>query len=99
MRSLQEAASLELPDWYIGAGFLRNRIWYELLGIQEQSTNYDVDVAHFDPTDTRLERDAVLEQRLCARFPHEHWEVRNQARMYIHDGYKPYTSCADAIAH
>lgn len=99
MRTLREAASLELPDWYIGAGFLRNRIWDKLSGIQEQSTNCDVDVAYFDPTDIRPERDAELEQRLCTRFPHEHWEVRNQARMHIHDGYKPYTSCADAIAH
>lgn len=99
MRVLQQAASLELPDWWIGAGFLRNRVWDELCGNAPADDGCDVDLAYFDPADTRPEHDWKLEEHARKLFPNVCWEIRNQARFGESDGYESYTSCADGIAH
>ena len=49
MRALRAARDLGLPQWCIGAGALRNRVWDHLHGHTEPSRLADVDLVYFDP--------------------------------------------------
>ncbi|WP_370646549.1 nucleotidyltransferase family protein, partial [Photobacterium sp. OFAV2-7] len=54
MACLEAARTLKLPDWYLGAGFLRNAIWDHLHGKTSMTPLNDVDVVYFDAEDTSL---------------------------------------------
>lgn len=97
MKILQTAASLDLPDWMIGAGFVRNKVWNNLSGIEE-SHSTDVDVAYFDKSDTDEVTEKRYEAELKKKFPAD-WSVKNQARMHVLHDDQPYRSSEDAIAH
>lgn len=100
MRVLSAAEEADLPDWWIGAGFLRNTIWDAIVG---NNTRYrypgDVDLVYFDDTEPTPEADWGLDQEMQDRHPFATWQVRNQARMHVVDGFEPYSSTADGIAH
>lgn len=98
MEVLSVAASADLPDWWIGAGFLRNKIWDTISG-NRRSVADDVDLVYFDAGATDPEVDWGLDQEMCRLYPGARWEVRNQARMHLSDGFEPYSSTADGIAH
>ena len=57
---LQLAKSLELPDWWICAGFVRSKIWDTLHNYEIRTTTPDVDVIYFDP----FRKDEIYEQLL-----------------------------------
>jgi uncharacterized protein len=97
MRLLTLVESLALPDCWIGGGFIRNAVWDALHGIAYSGSN-DVDVAYFDSTDARSERDAEIELRLRAADSEAGWDVKNQARMHYRNGGAPYLNMQDAIA-
>lgn len=97
MRVLRAAADLGLPDWWIGAGFVRNRVWdaiSDLPGLPER----DVDVAYFDPGKPDPREDSRAEARAALILPEVPWEIRNQARMHLRHGDEPYQSTLDAIS-
>ena len=68
MRVLRATADLALPDWWIGAGFVRRRVWDAISNLPV-SPERDVDVAYFDPKrldsreDARAEAQAVVARR------------------------------------
>jgi len=96
---LSHVESLDLPDGWIGAGFVRNAVWDVLHGrTVDGSRLNDVDVVFLDPADASEERDAALESRLRALAPGPSWQVKNQARMHRRNGDAPYGSTFDAIA-
>ena len=99
MRCLEAARSLMLPDWFIGAGFLRNAIWDHLHQRSGATPLNDVDLVYFDSDDTRLESEQGFEARLQALLPGVKWEVRNQARMHLKHGLYPFHNTSDGIAH
>ncbi len=99
MRVLHAAAGLNLPDWMIGAGFVRNKVWDHLHGFANAEVQTaDIDLIYFDPTDLResTEKD---HDRLLSAVCHVNWSTKNQARMHGVTGDAPYTSAADALAH
>ncbi|NBI52158.1 nucleotidyltransferase family protein [Photobacterium alginatilyticum] len=98
MACLQAARTLNLPDWYLGAGFLRNAIWDHLHAKKSMTPLNDVDVVYFDAGDTSLETEREIEARLRKLLPDVEWEVRNQARMHVRHGHQPYSSTTDGIA-
>ena len=98
MSVLRAAETLQLPDWWIGAGFLRNKVWDAMEGNGPQPSK-DVDLVYFNAHDVAPETDWAYDERLKRDFPIAGWEVRNQARMHYVNGYPPYTSTADGIAH
>jgi hypothetical protein len=51
LRCLQAAWSLHLPDWYLGAGFLRNAIWDHLHQHSQATPLNDIDLVYFDAKD------------------------------------------------
>lgn len=98
MDVLHAAAHLDLPDWWIGAGFLRNKVWDAMEG-NESKPSKDVDLVYFNAADTKAESDWKYDEQLKATYPFAEWEVRNQARMHYVNDFEPYTSTADGIFH
>jgi Uncharacterized protein conserved in bacteria len=66
MTVLHTAKSLNLPDWWICAGFVRSKVWDYLHDYTERFSLPDVDVIYYDASapDEALEKG--LEQRLRA---------------------------------
>jgi hypothetical protein len=98
MTILRATASLGLPDWWIGAGFVRNKVWDVLSGLNRTPPG-DIDVVYFDPNDLSEDRELEYQDRLEASCATGKWSVTNQARMHVENGDEPYTSSLDAIAH
>ena len=95
---LAAAEQLNLPDWWIGAGFLRNKIWNYMEGKDSEQTR-DVDLVYFDPKDASSETDWAYDDKMNQEYPFAQWEVRNQARMHHKNGFEPFSSTAEGIAH
>ena len=98
MRALELAAGLALPQWCIGAGFVRNLVWDRLHVYREPTPLNDLDLVYYDPADRSAERDRALEQQLQAvsSLP---FSIKNQARMHQRSGRAPFTSCEDALSY
>ena len=98
MQTLQAARELDLPDWAIGAGFVRNAVWDRLHGYVEPTPLHDIDVLYFDPADLSPAREIEIEAELSHTLPDRPWSVRNQARMHLRNADRPYRSTADAVS-
>jgi uncharacterized protein len=98
MEIIHAASTLDLPDWWICAGFVRSKIWDTLHGFEERTMTQDVDVIYFDPTRIDEDYEKKLEFNLKCRMPEIPWSVKNQARMHIVNKIPPYTSSEDAIS-
>ncbi len=82
MEILRAVASLGLPDWAIGAGFVRAAVWDALTDKPEATPLPDIDVIYFDPDNTGPERDLRLLSALTEALPDVPWDLKNQARMH-----------------
>jgi len=99
VRLLERVKALDLPDCWIGAGFVRSAVWDHLHGRAPAAPDGDVDVIWFDRTRAASDIDRELEARLNGIEPSVGWSVKNQARMHLRNGDEPYTSTADAMSH
>jgi hypothetical protein len=82
MDVLKTARSLGLPDWMIGAGFVRNKVWDYLHGYATKTkTASDIDLIYFDTANVDEDKDRLLSEELKRKTGME-WEVVNQA--YTH---------------
>ena len=98
MKVLRAAEELNLPDWWIGAGFLRNKVWNHMEGKDAEQTR-DADLVYFNKDDTAQETDWAYDDKMAKEHPFAGWEIRNQARMHYKNGFEPFDSTADGIAH
>jgi hypothetical protein len=98
MACLAAVAALDLPDGWIGAGFLRNLAWDRLHGFTAPTPLADVDVIYFEPA-SGMEREAEIEAALASRLERVPWSVRNQARMHVRNSDAPYRNTEDALRH
>ena len=98
-QALEAVAALGLPDCWIGAGFLRAPVWDALHGYGRPTPLDDIDVVYHDPAHLEPEAEARAEARLREWLPDLPWSVRNQARMHLRNGERPYRSTAEAIRH
>lgn len=94
---LKAVEKLNLEDAWVCAGFIRNKVWDISHNIT--TTLNDIDVIYFDTTDTSLEKEKQLEKELEFLLPDQPWSVKNQARMHLISGFKPFTSSYDGVAH
>ncbi|WP_394200444.1 nucleotidyltransferase family protein [Shewanella waksmanii] len=97
LSALKHVASLSLPQGMIAAGFVRNLVWDRLHSSQYQLN--DVDVIYFDSNDTRRCTEQAYFARLVELEPNLPWSVKNQARMHLRNGDKPYQSAIDAMCY
>lgn len=98
MEILATAKSLQLPDWWVCAGFVRAKIWDALHGFEQRTALPDVDIIYFDCTNLQEAEEKKLEARLRSINPAIPWSVKNEARMHIVNNLSPYTSSIDAIS-
>lgn len=97
MEKLEVVRGLGLCDCWIGAGFVRNKIWDVKHGKNRSRLN-DLDVIYFDKTRDSENDDMVFENRLTEMAPDVNWSVKNQARMHVKNSHLPYEDCCDALS-
>jgi hypothetical protein len=103
---LDMAPTLNLPNWYLGAGCVAQTVWNELHGFAPTAHIKDYDFVYFDDSDLSYESEnshikegEKLFQSLGVKV-----EMKNEARVHLwyqeHFGYSisPYKSVEDAIA-
>ncbi len=94
---LKDVQSLKLNDCWIGAGFVRNKIW-DVKHKKIRTKLNDIDVIYFDKSSLSKEFDSQLEKKLREIDTRLPWSVKNQARMHLKNQHKEYTDCCDAIS-
>lgn len=99
LAALEAVRSLNLPDWAIGAGFIRSAMWDHICGMAVPTPVDDVDVLYHDPEDLSWTPEERAEMQLRAMLPAVPWSVRNQARMHLRKGHEPFTSTFDAMRY
>ena len=99
MAVLARVREFNLPDWAIGAGFVRSAVWDRLTARPRPTPLPDIDVIYFDAADLSSTRDSALEAELTRVMPERPWQVRNQARMHRRNGDAPYLGTADALRY
>jgi hypothetical protein len=99
MEVLRAARTLDLPDWMIGAGFIRNKVWDRLHGYaKKEADTSDIDLIYFDPSDLSEASEEAYNEQLRALCP-VNWETVNQARMHVFHGRElPYKNSEDALS-
>ncbi|MEH7011664.1 nucleotidyltransferase family protein [Neobacillus niacini] len=98
MEILETANSLNLPDWWVCAGFVRSKIWDTLHGYSERTPIPDIDVIYFEPSCLDESEEKKLEEKLLSLKPNIPWSVKNEARMHLKSNMSPYSSSVDAIS-
>jgi uncharacterized protein len=104
MAVLRAARACSPPEWWVGAGAVRDLVWDLREGSFDPQRIKDVDLVFFDPDDVSPERDLAVERALIARLPHVPWDAKNQAA--VHTWYplrfgrtvEPLASAAEAVA-
>lgn len=99
MEALRAAEILQLPDWWICAGFIRSKVWDVQFGTDERTLLDDIDVIYYEPgnIDERIEK--LYEKQLRSVMPGPRWSVKNQARMHVLNDVPPYSSSIDGISN
>jgi uncharacterized protein len=98
MDALDTARALDLPDWCLAAGFVRNLVWDRLHRFEQPTKLNDIDLIYFDKQNTDENIDRDLENRLKAAM-NLPWSVKNQARMHKRNSDSPYSSTVDAMSY
>lgn len=98
MQCLQAAQKLNLPDWYLGAGFLRNAIWDHLHHKTTPTPLNDVDLVYFNTQETSKQQEQQAVKILSEICPEVMWDVKNQARMHLKHDHQPYKNTEDGIS-
>jgi len=107
MEILKTARKLDLPDWWIGAGFVRSKVWDTLHKYKTRTPIPDIDVIYFDKNNFsedggtintikqhEKEDENILKQKLLQI----NWSVTNQARMHLFHHHKPYNNSTEALS-
>jgi hypothetical protein len=103
MRALHAARAVNPPDWLIGAGVIRDRVWDHLHGREHPPRAKDVDLAFFDASCLAAEGERGVQSAVTAHAPDICWEVTNQAAAHLWYPevfgieVEPLRSCADAV--
>lgn len=98
MEILESAKSLNLPDWWICAGFIRLKVWDVLHNFRVRTAIQDIDLIYFDPTNIDELAEKKIEEKLKTFISNIPWSVKNEARMHVKSNMSPYTSSVDAIS-
>lgn len=99
MRILRTAEKLNFPDWVIGAGFVRNKVWDYMHGFERKEVHTrDIDLVYYDPEENDQKTDEKLSERL-KKETGINWEIVNQAYAHKWNNLPPYASTQDALFH
>lgn len=98
MNLLKAVQKLNLPDWWICAGFVRSKIWDLIHDFSTRTPLPDIDVIYFDVNNTDELEEKKIEEKLKYLIPDIPWSVKNQARMNVINNMTPYVSSVDGIS-
>ncbi|MBI3984736.1 MAG: nucleotidyltransferase family protein [Candidatus Levybacteria bacterium] len=104
---LKIVGKLNLSDWWVGAGFVRGKVWDSLHGYRKRTPLPDIDVVYFDKKDfDKIEAKSFstkAEERyqevLKKKMPKINWSVTNQARMHLMHNDKPYKNSEEGLSN
>lgn len=95
---LPAIAQLDLPDWWLAGGAVRNTVWRSLFGERCELVINDFDIAFFDLQGERSQELAAKTQ-LTEQFSGYKFDVKNQASFARwRQGRRPYHSVEDGVA-
>lgn len=98
MNIIRIAADLNLPDWVIGAGFMRNKVWDHLHGYPRTEVDTaDIDLVYYDPNGNDEHADEELSRQLKEKTGIA-WEIVNQFYAHTWNNLPPYGSVENALA-
>ncbi|MBW4580370.1 MAG: nucleotidyltransferase family protein [Tildeniella nuda ZEHNDER 1965/U140] len=103
---LPAMAQLNLPNWWLAGGAVRNTVWRSLFGDECALIIKDFDLAFFDANGVgaaslqeHREQELIAKATLTAQFPDYVFDVKNQASFARwRSGRRPYSSTEDGIA-
>jgi len=98
MEVLEIAMTLNLKDWWIGAGFIRNRIWDFAHGLTYSVYNQDIDIIYYDRDSVTKDSEHFLLTKLATANGSLNWSIKNQARMHLKNGDDEYLNSTDALS-
>lgn len=98
MSVLKEAEKLKLPNWIIGAGFVRNKVWDYLHGIKREiADTSDIDLIYFDIENQNKLKDDLISESMKGKLGLS-WEIKNQAYMHVKHNREPYKDIEEALS-
>jgi hypothetical protein len=98
MDILYFAEKLNLPDWAIGAGFIRNKVWDHLHWyIKTKVDTNDIDLVYYNGKEDNEEFDKTLSEKL-QKETGINWEIVNEAFAHKWNNALPSESTFDAIS-
>lgn len=74
MAVLQAVSKVNPPDWWVGAGFVRNAVWDALHGYTESTPLNDVDVVYFRALGEYEIPEEELSEAIKADMPNPVWD-------------------------
>ncbi|QSO45651.1 nucleotidyltransferase family protein [Alicyclobacillus mengziensis] len=83
MEVLRTVRFCDPPDWLVGGGVIRTLVWDLVHAYSTPAALRDIDVAYFDRTDLRPERDREIQNALCDQMPDIPWQAKNQAAVHL----------------
>ncbi|KKS15846.1 MAG: hypothetical protein UU71_C0013G0035 [Parcubacteria group bacterium GW2011_GWB1_41_6] len=103
---LNRALSLQMPNWYLGAGCIAQTVWNSLHNFDSDTGINDFDLVYYDAEDISYESEDIYIRKSKELFKDISIpvEIRNQARVHLwyekHFGLpiKQYKSVEEAIA-
>ena len=94
---LPAISQLNLPDWWLAGGALRNTVWRSIFGENCKLFIKDFDIAFYDKTGDR-NQELAAKATLTNLFPNRLFDVKNQASFARwRSGRKTYSSTEDGI--
>ena len=94
---LPAISKLNLPDWWLAGGALRNTVWRSIFGENCQLFINDFDIAFFDETGDR-NQELAAKAILTNQFPDYIFDIKNQASFARwRSGKKTFISTEDGI--
>lgn len=75
---LPAIAQLQLPNWWLAGGAVRNTVWHSIFGQSCELFIKDFDIAFFDEKGSRFQ-ELAAKSSLTEQFPTQQFDVKNQA--------------------
>jgi hypothetical protein len=96
---LPAIAHLNLPDWWLAGGAVRNTVWRSIFGSECELFIKDFDIAFFDLVGNR-DQELVAKATLNHQFPEYEFDVKNQASFERwRTGKQTFSSTEDGITN
>ncbi|YAF98430.1 MAG: nucleotidyltransferase family protein [Nodularia sp. CChRGM 3473] len=94
---LPAIAQLNLPNWWLAGGAVRNTVWHSIFGQKCGLFIKDFDIAFFDESGNRSQ-ELAAKAHLTEQFPNHQFDIKNQASFARwRFGSRLYTSTEDGI--